>query len=87
MNHTHMKNHIPTEAELEALRRQYPVGTRIRLTKMCEEQQPVPEGTTGTVTDIDDIGTIHMAWDNHSSLGLIENVDKFSIIDQKGDKK
>ena len=80
-------NKIPTDAEIKALRKQYPAGTRIKLTKMRDEEYPVPNGTMGTVTGVDDIGTIHMAWDNHSSLGIIENVDTFYIVDEKGKKK
>ena len=80
-------NKIPTDAEIAALRKRYPAGTRIELTKMRDEAYPVPNGTTGTVTGVDDIGTIHMTWDNHSSLGIIECVDAFRIIDEKGNKK
>lgn len=80
-------NYIPTDAEVKALREQYPVGTRIRLIKMREEAQPVPEGTEGTVTGVDDIGTIHMKWDNQSSLGLVQKIDQFQIIDKKGEGK
>lgn len=77
----------PTDDNIIAMRKQYPVGTRIRLTKMRDEKQPVPNGTMGTVTGIDDIGTIHMNWDNHSSLGLIKDLDTFCIVDEKKEKK
>ena len=80
-------NKIPTDTEIATLRKRYPAGTRIKLTKMLDEAYPVPNGTTGTVTGVDDIGTIHMTWDNHSSLGIIESVDAFCIIDKKGNKK
>ena len=42
--------------------------------------QPVPTGMTGTVTAIDDAGTIHVHWDNGSSLGLIPGTDLFEKI-------
>lgn len=80
-------NYIPTDAEVKALREQYPVGTRIRLIKMREEAQPVPEGTEGAVTGVDDIGTIHMKWDNGSSIGLVQKIDQFQIINKKGEGK
>lgn len=62
-----------------ALREQYKDGTRIRLIRMCDIQAP-PSGTLGTVTGVDDIGTIHMRWDNGSSLGLVPNEDDFEIV-------
>lgn len=71
---------IPTRAELDKLNDKYPRGTRIKLIAMHQEQYPVPSGTTGTVVGVDDLGTIHMAWDNHSSLGLDEHIDEFEII-------
>ena len=32
-------------------------------------------GLKGTVLSVDDIGTIHVAWDNGSSLGVVYGVD------------
>ena len=46
------------------LREKYPPGTRLELISMKEEFSPVEEGTRGTVHFIDDIGQIHMLWDN-----------------------
>lgn len=37
-------------------------------------------GTVGVVDFVDDIGTIHIKWENGSSLGLIKGVDEFEII-------
>lgn len=55
------------------------VGKRVELIYMNDKQAPVP-GTQGTVTKIDDIGTIHVNWDNGSSLGLVTGEDIFKII-------
>ena len=41
--------------------------------------QAPPSGTIGTVTCVDDIGTIHMMWNNGSSLGLVPD-DEFVIV-------
>ena len=46
------------------LRGKYPPGTRLELISMKEEFSPVEAGTRGTVHFIDDIGQIHMLWDN-----------------------
>lgn len=71
-----------SDEEVKKLREKYPKGTRIRLIHMSEEiAQAVPAGTIGIVTNVDYIGTIHMAWETGSSLGLIPEVDEFEIVD------
>ena len=65
-----------TQQEMEQLRQQYPKGTRLKLISM-EDPQGVPEGTVGEVELIDDIGQIHMKWENGSGLALIPGVDGF----------
>lgn len=64
---------------VEALRKRYPSGTRLECLFM-DDFQAVPPGTKGTVTHVDDAGTIHMHWDNGSSLGLVYGEDKFRTI-------
>lgn len=65
--------------DVKTLRELYPAGTRIRLLKMDDIQAP-PAGTEGTVTFVDDAGTIHMRWDTGSSLGLISEEDEFEVV-------
>lgn len=60
---------------LEELRNQYPVGSRVELTRMEDVQAP-PIGTKGTVLGVDDIGSIMVAWDNGSSLNVVYGVDR-----------
>jgi len=62
------------------LREQYPSGTRVELIEMHDEYREMPKGLQGTVKWVDDIGTIHMSWDNGSSLGVAYGVDKVKII-------
>jgi len=45
-----------------------------------DDIQAPPAGTEGTVTFIDDAGTIHMRWDTGSSLGLISGEDEFEVL-------
>ena len=70
-------------AELQKLREKYPVGTVVVLDRMDDFQSP-PVGTVGEVTYIDDIGSIHVSWQNGSSLALIPDEDEFHI---KGDSE
>lgn len=62
------------QSELESLRREYPIGARVVLEKMDDEQAP-PIGTKGTVTGVDDIGSIMVKWDNGSSLNVAYGED------------
>lgn len=64
---------------VEFLRKMYPKGTRVELHHMDDPQAP-PAGTKGEVIFVDDIGTIHVRWENGSSLGLIPDEDRFSRI-------
>lgn len=65
---------------IERLRSQYPVGTRIELIFMDDPYTTLTSGDQGTVKFVDDIGTIHVSWDKGSSLGLVHGVDKFKKI-------
>lgn len=60
--------------ELESLRQQFPVGARVVLEKMDDEQAP-PIGTKGTVRGVDDIGSIMVDWDNGSKLHVVYGED------------
>lgn len=56
----------------------YPPGTRIELIHMGEDDpNPIPDGTRGTVTAVDDIGTVFCHFDNGRSLGLAYGADSF----------
>ena len=59
---------------VERLRKQYPVGTRVELVRMNDEQAP-PIGTRGTVTGVDDLGSIMVSWDNGGSLSVVYGED------------
>ena len=56
----------------------YPPGTRIMLLSMNDPHHPVESGTRGTVEYVDDVGTLHMKWDNGQGLGLVPDEDKFA---------
>ena len=58
-------------------RQAYPPGTRVVLQEMNDPYAPVPPGTRGTVTLIDDAGQIHMRWDNGRTLPLNSDEDSF----------
>ena len=54
--------------------RGYKTGDRIRLIYM-EDSQAVTAETCGTIDYIDDIGQLHMKWDNGRTLAVNLDVD------------
>lgn len=74
----------PKPEILKALRKQYPKGCRVKLIHMNDPYRPdLKEGTLGTVIGVDDIGTIHVAWDCGSSLGVVLGEDSCTRIDEE----
>ena len=65
---------IITREQLAVLRSCYPAGTRVELIKMDDVQAP-PTGTNGTVTGVDDTGSLMVDWDNGSGLNVIYGID------------
>lgn len=61
----------------------YPAGTRIHLNNMEDPHAPVPAGTRGTVAFVDDIGQLHMHWDNGRTLAIVPKVDSFRKLTDK----
>jgi hypothetical protein len=68
---------------LEHLRSVYTPGTRVVLIKMNDPYTKLTPGTKGTVTGVDDIGTIHVNWDSGSSLGVAYGEDSCRKIEEK----
>ena len=66
----------PSKEAIQALRERYPAGTAVELIRMEDVSAP-PVGTLGKVIAVDDIGTVHIAWQNGSSLGCVPGVDSF----------
>ena len=65
------------------IKEQYPPGTRIRLNSMEDPYAPIAPGTEGKVDFVDDVGTIHMKWDNGRSLGIVPGEDSFTVLPPK----
>ena len=63
----------------------YPAGTRIRLVHMDDPYAPIESGMTGTVAYVDDVGILHMKWDNGRSLGICPDADSFEVIGKEAE--
>ena len=72
-----------TRKQIENVKNRYPKGTRIELKEMRGEARMTP-GLKGVVDLVDDIGQIHVNWENGSGLALNIEEDSFHIIDPKG---
>lgn len=67
-------NGFPDAATVKRIKDKYPEGTKVRLVRMEDRQAP-PIGTIGTVMYVDDVATVHVAWSNGSSLGVVYGDD------------
>lgn len=61
---------------VKELRATYTAGTRVELLSMDDPYRNMEPGLKGTVRAVDDIGTIHIAWDNGCSLGVVYGIDR-----------
>lgn len=71
---------FPSRKIVEKVRKDYPVGTRVRLVRMEDEQAP-PIGTKGTVVGVDDTASIMVDWDSGSRLNVVYGEDKCVKLD------
>ena len=67
---------------LKQLKDYYNPGTRVMLIRMSDPYTNLRQGDRGTVTLVDDIGTIHVNWDCGSSLGVVFGEDECRRIEE-----
>ena len=67
---------------LKQLKDYYTPGTRVMLIRMSDPYTNLKQGDRGTVTLVDDIGTIHVNWDCGSSLGVVFGEDECRRIEE-----
>ena len=65
---------FPDRKTVERVRREYPVGCRVRLVRMEDPQAP-PVGTEGEVYGVDDTGSLLVHWSNGSGLNVVYGED------------
>ena len=68
-------NNFPSKEIVERLRLIYPIGCRVELVFMDDPYTKLKPGDKGSVRNIDDIGTIFVAWDCGSGLGIAYGED------------
>ena len=58
-------------------------GKRIELIFTTDKFTTLKPGDRGTVDFVDDLGTMHITWDNGSKLGLVPGEDQYHILDEE----
>ena len=56
-------------------------GKRVELLSTTDPYTTLKPGDKGTIEFVDDLGTVHISWDNGSKLGLVPGEDQFKILD------
>lgn len=56
------------------------IGRRVRLNSTTDPYTNLRRGDEGTVVLVDDWGTVHVKWDNGSSLGLVPREDSWEYV-------
>ena len=73
------------EQDVERIRQMFRPGTQIVLQEMAGEPQ-MPPGLRGNVRFVDDIGQVHMRWENGSRLALHPFEDTFQVQEKVTDR-
>ena len=70
----------PSAEIVNSIRKVFPAGCRVKLLQMNDPWREMPEGLCGTVIHVDDMGTVHVNWENGSSLGVVYGVDRIQRV-------
>jgi hypothetical protein len=55
-------------------------GDRVRLLSTSDPHVELPEGSEGTVELVDAMGTVHVRFDDGTTLGLVADEDAFKLV-------
>lgn len=62
---------------VQRMKNNYLPGTRIMLLQTGDDPRPIEPNTRGTVKAVDDMGTLHRAFNNGRQLGIVPGEDSF----------
>lgn len=71
---------FPNKETVERVRGQYPKGARIELVSMSDPYATLKPGDRGTVSCVDDTGTVFADWDDGSTLGAVYGEDEIRLL-------
>ena len=67
---------------LKQLKEYYTSGTRVMLIRMSDPYTNLRQGDRGTVSFVDDIGSIHVNWDSGGNLAVLFSEDQCMKIEE-----
>lgn len=73
-------NGFPERKIVDAVKAAYPAGCTVVLDYMDDQYREMPAGLKGTVSVVDDIATVHVNWENGSTLGVAYGVDRIHRV-------
>lgn len=56
------------------------IGNKVMLLHTTDPSTELKCGDLGTISHIDDIGTVFVNWENGSKLGMIPGEDQFAVF-------
>jgi hypothetical protein len=71
---------LPSKAEVDKIRKQFPVGSRVELICMDDPYTNMKPGERGFVTGVDDVASIEVTWDCGSTLAIVFDEDECRLI-------
>ena len=75
-----MHNKFPSKATVNGINRMYPIGCRVELVSMNDPYAKLKPGDQGTVSCVDDTGTVFVDWDCGSGLGVVYGEDRIRLL-------
>ena len=58
---------------------------RVELISTEDPWTRIVPGTQGTIIGVDDLGTVHVRWDDGHVLGLVPGVDRWRVLEVEGE--
>jgi hypothetical protein len=58
-------------------------GALVRLVSTTDPHTRIVPGSSGTVEHMDDAGTVHVRWEDGSTLGLIPGEDEWEVVHER----
>jgi hypothetical protein len=77
---------FPDKETARRIRKRYPKGARGELVSMDDPYSRLKPGERGTVSFVDETGTVFVSWDSGSGLGVVFGVDVIRRIPDAGEK-
>jgi len=70
-----------TQEEIRDIKAKFTKDLKVKLIKMYDLYSAPPTGTIGVVDYVDDMGQVHINWENGSTLPLAIEIDDFEVME------